>query len=108
MYMCMYYVYVYVLETATTRSKHANHCGKSQAKNFSKAQDSTAVSDGTGETREDTYFAITEKYELFRHHNCVCNVLINSQKKTVMLCYVFFLSRIVILPRDGDTWHQEG
>ena len=54
----------YVLDTAA-RSKNfffkKKHCGRSQAYIFSTAQDSTAVSDGTGEERTDTHFAITEK-----------------------------------------------
>ena len=56
------FVHVFVLETATrSKKKKRDHCGRSQAKIFSTAQDSTAASDGTGEGREDTHFAITEK-----------------------------------------------
>ena len=55
------FVYVYVIETAARSKKTWNHCGRSPAYIFSTAQDSTAVSDGTGEERKDTHFAITEK-----------------------------------------------
>ena len=54
------YENVFVLETATRSKKHETIV-EGHKHVYSAAQDSTAVSDGTGEAHENTHFAITEK-----------------------------------------------
>ena len=38
---------------------------------FPQRKTAQAVSDGTGEERKDTHFAITDKYSLFQDHSIV-------------------------------------
>ena len=59
MYLYMYMYTIFVVETDSRSKKHETIV-ESQSEIFSTAQDSTAVSDGTGEERKDTHFAITE------------------------------------------------
>ena len=43
---------------------------------------------------------LLRKYQLFQHHNYVCNVLINSKKKRVMLCNLFVVNSICLATRS--------